>query len=71
MGIVIGRSGQTIKAIRKLLTVRAMADNVRVNLMLNEVASGAKESPEQEEVVDSSQAEPDQNDNDREEEKQA
>lgn len=36
MGMVIGRSGQTIKAIRKLLTVRAMNDNVRVYLNLNE-----------------------------------
>ncbi len=38
MGVVIGRSGQTIKAIRKILTVRAMADNVRVNLQINEPA---------------------------------
>ena len=35
-GIVIGKKGQTIKAIRKVLTVRAMADNVRVNLQLVE-----------------------------------
>lgn len=34
MGLVIGKKGQTIKAIRKLLTVRAMAENVRVNLQL-------------------------------------
>ncbi len=34
MGIVIGKKGQTIKAIRKLLAVRAMAENVRVNLQL-------------------------------------
>lgn len=34
MGIVIGKGGQTIKAIRKLLAVRAMAENVRVNLQL-------------------------------------
>lgn len=40
MGIVIGKSGQTIKAIRKILTVRAIADNVRVNLQLTEVARG-------------------------------
>lgn len=37
MGIVIGKSGQTIKAIRRLLGVRAMNDNVRVNLQLSEV----------------------------------
>lgn len=36
IGIVIGKSGQTIKAIRKLLIVRAMAENVRVNLRVNE-----------------------------------
>jgi predicted RNA-binding protein YlqC (UPF0109 family) len=36
IGIVIGKSGQTIKAIRKVLIVRAMAENVRVNLRVNE-----------------------------------
>lgn len=36
MGIIIGKRGQTIKAIRKLLTVRAIAENVRVNLQLSE-----------------------------------
>ncbi|OGE30604.1 hypothetical protein A2631_03545 [Candidatus Daviesbacteria bacterium RIFCSPHIGHO2_01_FULL_44_29] len=36
MGLVIGKGGQMIKAIRKLLTVRAMADNVRVSLYLEE-----------------------------------
>ena len=36
MGIVIGKSGQTIRAIRKLLTVRAIAENVRINLQLND-----------------------------------
>lgn len=34
MGITIGKSGQTIKAIRRLLTIKAIADNVRVNLEL-------------------------------------
>lgn len=34
MGIVIGKGGQTIRAIRKLLAVRAIAENVRVNLQL-------------------------------------
>ena len=38
MGIVIGKGGQTIRAIRKLLTVRAIAENVRVNLQLSEPA---------------------------------
>ena len=36
MGLVIGKGGAMIKAIRKLITVRAMADNVRVNLTLND-----------------------------------
>ena len=36
MGLIIGKGGQTIRAIRKLLTVRAIAENVRVNLQLVE-----------------------------------
>jgi len=40
MGMVIGKNGQTIKSIRKLLTVRAMAENVRVYLQLNEPEGG-------------------------------
>lgn len=39
MGLIIGKSGQTIRAIRKLLTVRAIAENVRVNLQLTEPSS--------------------------------
>ena len=39
MGLIIGKSGQTIRAIRKLLTVRAIAENVRVNLQLTEPAA--------------------------------
>lgn len=39
MGLVIGKAGHTIKAIRKLLIARAMAENnnLRVNLVLTEV----------------------------------
>lgn len=39
MGIVIGKSGQTIRAIRKLLVARVIAENrdLRVNLNLQEV----------------------------------
>lgn len=48
MGIVIGKSGQTIKAVRRLITVRAIAENVKVNLRLNEV-EGGKESDESKE----------------------
>ena len=36
MGLIIGKSGSTIRAIRKLLTVRAISENVRVNLTLAE-----------------------------------
>ncbi len=39
MGLIIGKNGGTIRAIRKLLTVRAIAENVRVNLQLNEPKS--------------------------------
>lgn len=34
MGMVIGKAGQTIKSIRKLLIAKAIVDNVRVNLTL-------------------------------------
>jgi hypothetical protein len=38
MGMVIGKSGQTIRSIRKLLVARIMAENrdLRVNLTLQE-----------------------------------
>lgn len=42
MGLIIGKNGQTIRAIRKLLTVRAITENVRVNLTLVE-PEGSKE----------------------------
>lgn len=45
MGLIIGKNGQTIHAIRRLLTVRAIAEQVRVNLQLAEPEGGApKES---------------------------
>lgn len=43
MGLIIGKNGQTIRAIRKLLTVRAIAENVRVNLQLVEPAGSPKD----------------------------
>lgn len=49
MGLVIGKSGQTIRAIRRLLSARAMAEgsNLRVFVNLNEVPqSEAQPSPE-------------------------
>mgnify|MGYP001599052162 CR=1 FL=1 len=36
MGLIIGKNGSTIKSIRKLLITRAMAENLKINLQLNE-----------------------------------
>lgn len=40
MGMVIGKAGQTIKAIRKLLIARALAENntIKVNVTIEESA---------------------------------
>ncbi len=46
MGLIIGKGGQTIRSIRKLLTVRAIAENVRVNLQLND-PQGSTEQPKE------------------------
>lgn len=55
MGLIIGKGGQTIHSIRKLLTVRAIAENVRVNLQLvdngTKPAGKEKESSEKKEEV--------------------
>ncbi len=42
MGKVIGREGNTAKAIRTLLRVVGMKHNARVNLKINEPAGGTK-----------------------------
>ena len=47
MGIVIGKGGQTIRSIRKLLTVRAIAENVRVNLQLNDPQAQSEQTPQE------------------------
>lgn len=61
MGIIIGKNGQTIRAIRKLLTVRAIAENVRINLQLAEPEGGIPaaqdESPIEETVTEEAPAE--------------
>ena len=44
MGKVIGRSGNTAKAIRTLLRVVGMKHNARVNLKINEPAGSARGS---------------------------
>lgn len=41
MGKIIGRSGNTAKAIRTLLRVVGMKNNARVNLKINEPQGGA------------------------------
>jgi hypothetical protein len=41
MGKIIGRKGNTAKAIRTLLRVVGMKNNARVNLKINEPAGGA------------------------------
>lgn len=48
MGQVIGRQGQTAKAIRTLLKVVGAKNNARVNLKINE-PEGSKRSPRREE----------------------
>lgn len=45
MGIIIGKSGQTIKAIRKLLLVRAIFEGKRVNLSIFEPEQQPSEPP--------------------------
>jgi predicted RNA-binding protein YlqC (UPF0109 family) len=45
MGKVIGRSGNTAKAIRILLRVVGMKNNARVNLKINEPAGSAPREP--------------------------
>ena len=45
MGKVIGRSGNTAKAIRTLLRVVGMKNNARVNLKINEPEGGLKKEP--------------------------
>ena len=43
MGIIIGKSGQTIKSLRKILAVRAMNEGARVYLHLVDSAPQANE----------------------------
>ena len=44
MGKIIGREGNTAKAIRTLLRVVGMKNNARVNLKINEPAGGMEKS---------------------------
>lgn len=45
MGKIIGRDGNTAKAIRTLLRVVGMKNNARVNLKINEPEGGKKPGP--------------------------
>ncbi|MFT7644816.1 MAG: putative RNA-binding protein YlqC (UPF0109 family) [Candidatus Paceibacteria bacterium] len=46
MGKIIGRSGNTAKAIRTLLRVVGMKNDARVNLKINEPEGGQRMNPE-------------------------
>ena len=53
MGKIIGRMGNTAKAIRTLLRVMGMKNNARVNLKINEPEGGMKmQAPTQASSVD-------------------
>ena len=54
MGKIIGREGNTAKAIRTLLRVVGMKNNARVNLKINEPEGGKKPIPSKtvDEVID-------------------
>ena len=57
MGKIIGREGNTAKAIRTLLRVVGMKNNARVNLKINEPAGGMKEvKPSASKTVDEAMA---------------
>jgi len=54
MGKIIGRQGNTAKAIRTLLRVIGMKNNARVNLKINEPEGGRPEMPVEENSSESS-----------------
>jgi predicted RNA-binding protein YlqC (UPF0109 family) len=56
MGKVIGRSGNTAKAVRTLLRVVGMKNNARVNLKINEPAGGAPKEMKASKTVDEAMA---------------
>ena len=49
MGKIIGRTGNTAKAIRTLLRVVGMKNNARVNLKINEPEGGSRATAQREE----------------------
>jgi predicted RNA-binding protein YlqC (UPF0109 family) len=56
MGKIIGRQGNTAKAIRTLLRVIGMKNNARVNLKINEPEGGRIEAPAHSSSMSSSEA---------------
>lgn len=56
MGKVIGREGNTAKAIRTLLRVVGMKNNARVNLKINEPEGGTKPAMKATKTVDEAMA---------------
>jgi predicted RNA-binding protein YlqC (UPF0109 family) len=56
MGKVIGRSGNTAKAIRTLLRVVGMKNNSRVNLKINEPEGAVRPSEKASKTVDEAMA---------------
>jgi predicted RNA-binding protein YlqC (UPF0109 family) len=56
MGKVIGRDGNTAKAIRTLLRVVGMKNNSRVNLKINEPAGAPPREPKASKTVDEAMA---------------
>ncbi len=52
MGKIIGREGNTAKAIRTLLRVVGMKNNARVNLKINEPEGGMRSEPKASKTVD-------------------
>lgn len=57
MGKIIGRQGNTAKAIRTLLRVIGMKNNARVNLKINEPEGGRVDAPVAQAPVSSSASE--------------
>lgn len=56
MGKIIGRQGNTAKAVRTLLRVVGMKNNARVNLKINEPAGGRGSAPSASKSVDDAMA---------------
>jgi len=52
MGKIIGRQGNTAKAIRTLLRIVGMKNNARVNLKINEPGGGSDDTQSVDDVID-------------------